>query len=99
MDLTLNDIKNIADLARLELKNEEVSRLSQNMSSILDYVNILNTSVTNNGIEVANISGNLSIGRADEIGQSLKIEDVLLNAPASENGFIKVKNVLEGKKE
>lgn len=95
MEITESDILKLAKLARLDLTQDEVSQYQKDMSSILGYVEILNKQDFNQDIEVANISGNKNIFREDKITSSLSREKSLQNAPASEDGFIKVKNIME----
>jgi aspartyl-tRNA(Asn)/glutamyl-tRNA(Gln) amidotransferase subunit C len=45
MPITLHDVEHIANLARLELTDDEIFRFREQLSSILDYVTKLNTAL------------------------------------------------------
>ena len=56
MSLTLEQVKHIANLARLELTDEELSRYKGQLSAILDYFQQLEMLDTENVPPTANIA-------------------------------------------
>jgi len=94
MSLTKEDIEKIAKLARIELSGDEREKIAGELSAVLDYfkkLQELDTSgVDLNLSESADVSGN----RSDESVDSGIQEEILNNAPAMEDRFIKVKSVL-----
>lgn len=89
--LTKEQTKKIADLARLELSDSELDKYSKEISSILEYVELIDeVDVSDIGF-VSNLSDfEGSVLREDEPGESLDIKEVLKNATnerASENYF------------
>lgn len=50
MTLSINDVKKIAELARIELEPGEDARLAETISSVLEYMKILNE-VDTDGVE------------------------------------------------
>ena len=66
MALTKQEIKKIAQLARLELTPEEESRYAEEISAVLDYMKILNEVDTKNIEPTAQVTGLKNIIRTDE---------------------------------
>ncbi len=95
MALTRDEVLHIAALARLGLSDDEVARLQGQLSAILDYFERLK-SVDTEGLAPTSHSVPLvNVLREDEPHPSLSCEAVLGNAPRHEDGFIKVRKVLE----
>ncbi|MEZ4494063.1 MAG: Asp-tRNA(Asn)/Glu-tRNA(Gln) amidotransferase subunit GatC [Dehalococcoidia bacterium] len=95
MNLSPEDVKHIALLARVRLDDSEVERLSEQLSSILDHFAAL-AAVDTEGVEpTAHPLPLANVMREDSVSPSLPREDVLRNAPATEDGHIRVRAVLE----
>ena len=94
MKLEKEQIEKIAGLVRLELTEAEKKKYANELTSILDYVDKLNE-VDTKGIEIS--ADELSNIFAEDIAEPCDISQkkLLKNAPMKENGFIKVKSVLE----
>ena len=87
------DIRDIAKLAHLEIKDEEIEKLRNDFSSILDYVNKLKEIDTAEITETANLSQVSNIERADDAHRFDK--DLLVQAmPKNRNDYLEVKKVL-----
>lgn len=93
--LTKKEVEHIAKLSRLHLTSKEIEKFTSQLSSILEYIGELQKIDVKNLEPIGNISGLLNVAREDEIGQSYSQEEMLKNAPDKENGFLKVKAVLE----
>jgi len=93
--LSRDDVLKLARLSRLRLTDEEIDRLRQELSSILEYVEALNK-VDTSGLEPTyQVTGLKNVMRDDEIvDYGYKTEELLKNAPATEAGQFKVKRVL-----
>ncbi|MEI6221604.1 MAG: Asp-tRNA(Asn)/Glu-tRNA(Gln) amidotransferase subunit GatC [bacterium] len=95
MSLTKQDVQQIAKLARLDLTEEETELYQQQLSSILQYVEMLGE-VDTSGVEpTSQVTGLQNITRADKVHTSLSNEQALKNAPSREDRFFKVKPVIE----
>jgi aspartyl-tRNA(Asn)/glutamyl-tRNA(Gln) amidotransferase subunit C len=95
MALTPEEVLHIARLARIALEEADVERLTAQLSGILDHFAAL-SSVPTEGVEpTANPLPLANVMRADEIAPSLPREAVLANAPDREEGFFRVRPVLE----
>lgn len=93
--LTKEDVKHVAKLSRLELTNEELETYSEQLSSILDFVDKLNE-VDTDGVEpTAQVTGLKNVLRKDEITPSLSQDEALSSSNNAENGYVKVTAVIK----
>lgn len=93
--LTREDVLKLARLARLEVSEDEVQKYADEVGAILQYVEVLNN-IDMEGVEPTNqVTGLSNVMRKDEVvDYQAKPEDLLRNAPAVEDGHIKVKRML-----
>ena len=87
-------VRHVAHLARLELTDEQVDRLSTELSAILDYVDQLKCLDTNDVEPTAHPLPIRNVFRDDEVEPSLDPETALANAPQREGTFFRVPKVL-----
>ena len=95
MSLTKQEVEHIAALARLELTEEEVERYRQQLSAILDYAARLQALDTSHIPPTSSVLPARSVLRPDEVRPSLALDELLRNAPQSENDQFRVPPVLE----
>jgi aspartyl-tRNA(Asn)/glutamyl-tRNA(Gln) amidotransferase subunit C len=95
MALTREEVLYIARLARISLREEEVDRLAGELSGILDHFAALQELETGDVEPTAHPLPLRNVTRDDEVAPSLPLEDVLANAPETEDGYIRVRAVLE----
>ena len=91
------DVRKVAELARLNLKDELADRLQTEMAAIVGYVEMLNElDVT--GIEpTAHAVERVNVLAEDQSSAPFKREVMLANAPETINGeLVKVPQVLPG---
>lgn len=93
--LELETVERIAALARLGLSQDEMERMRDQLSVVLDHISMLEEVSTEDIPPTAQVIELQNIMRDDVVEPSLSQEQVLLNAPRSEDGFIKVKAVLD----
>lgn len=93
--ISKEDIKHVAELARLEISEKEIPKFTQELGAILDYVSELGQAPTKDVEPISQISNLENITRDDKITKSLPREDLLENAPDQKDGFIKVKKIFE----
>src|SRR5690606_1066013 len=96
MPLSADEVRYIARLVRIGLTDEEVTRLGDQLSTILDHFQVLNEIDTSDVPPTAQSLDLHSVEREDAPRESLPREDILRNAPRSEDGYIRVRAVLEG---
>lgn len=95
MSLTPDEVLHIARLARISLSESDVERFAAQLSGILDHFAAL-ASVDTEGVEpTAHPLPLFNVMREDVVGPSLAQDAVLANAPESEEGFLRVRAVLE----
>jgi aspartyl-tRNA(Asn)/glutamyl-tRNA(Gln) amidotransferase subunit C len=95
MTISLKDVEHVANLARLELSDEEKQVFTEQLNGILKYAEQLN-SLNTEGIEpTSHAMPLLNVMREDRTHQSLSQEKVFENAPEEEDGQFKVPAVLE----
>lgn len=89
------DIKHIAKLAHIQLTEEE-KKLAPQLDAILNYVSQLQKISTDNVEPTSQVTGLVNVFREDTVDTTrmLSQKDALKNAPATHNGFVKVKSVL-----
>ncbi|CAM3323824.1 Asp-tRNA(Asn)/Glu-tRNA(Gln) amidotransferase subunit GatC [Paenibacillus lupini] len=95
MSITIKDVEHVANLARLELTNEEKEQFTGQLNAILKYAEKLDSLNTDNVEPTSHVLPITNVMREDVTRESLPIEKVLLNAPDEEDGQIKVPAVLE----
>jgi len=93
--ISREDVVDTAALARLDLSEEEIERLTQELGKITDYVQQL-AEVDIEQVKLGGESFNLSnVWREDEVAPSLKPEALLGNAPHAEAGYLRVPKIVE----
>lgn len=97
MGISKDEIKHIADLARLELSDEELKKYGNQLEQILGYIDQLQEVDIKNIEPTAQVTGLLNVIRKDESvnWDKEEIGDSIRQAPETENGQVKVKRVLE----
>lgn len=85
--LTEDDVRHIAKLARLHLTEEEVKKFQKQLSSVLDYIEILNEVDTSNVGIPPQIIGKENTFRNDETSPSFPQKGALKNASKKKDGY------------
>ncbi len=93
--LTIAEVEHIADLARLDLTEEEIARFSQQLSAILEYFDQLRALDTSAIPPTSSVLPARSVLRADEPSPGLDQEDLFRNAPLVDEDQFRVPPVLE----
>ena len=94
MKVSREEILHIANLAQLELKEEEIEKYQTNLQEILNFANIVNNAPVE-GLDItigANESKN--VFRKDEVKIFENIEGLLENAPTQEQHMFKIPKVI-----
>jgi aspartyl-tRNA(Asn)/glutamyl-tRNA(Gln) amidotransferase subunit C len=90
MAIKREDVLHVAELARLELTDEEIDRFGEQLNAILEAVgkvselDLEDVPPTSHPLELSNVWAE------DEPQASLPVEDALANAPEREDGFFRV---------
>ena len=91
----MQDIKKLEELARVELSDGEREKCCEEIEKIVSYMNVLEEldfDGTENEEESWLAEGTM---REDEILPSAKREEILRNAPRSQNGYFEVPKTVE----
>ena len=89
-DLTREQLLHVAQLARLELRDDELERLGSQLNDIIAAVSkvaeldLAHVPPTSHPLDVVNVWA------ADEPHESLSVEEALANAPEREGAFFRV---------
>jgi len=95
MSLDKATVSKIANLARLQISEDEIEGLSKELNDILHWVEKLDQ-VNTDGVEPMTSVANMSLFRRDDVITSGNIRDkVLANAPDTEDGYFLVPKVVE----
>ena len=92
--ISSDEVKKVAQLARLELNESEIQKHSEQLEKILEYIkqlekiNTENVPCTTRAIEVVNVL------RKDEKKNYENSEEILDLAPSRENKFFKVPKII-----
>ena len=95
MKLSREEVLHIALLARVGVTDEEVDRLSDQLSNILENFEALQAVDTDDVPPTAQSISLQNVISEDVVSPSMSPEDVLSNAPAREQDYFKIKAVLE----
>ena len=95
MELSREEVLHIARLARVGVTDEEVDRMSEQLSHLLESFQALQEVDTEGVPPTAQPNELRNVVKADKTRPSLPQDEVLANAPAREGEFIRVRAVLE----
>ena len=111
MKITDKDVNYVADLANLELTEEERARMVRDLNSILDYVDMLNRLDTEKVEPMAQVSNRYGVDTSKSgserfsyasredvlfgLRPSLPHDAALANAPDADDNFFRVPKVIE----
>jgi aspartyl-tRNA(Asn)/glutamyl-tRNA(Gln) amidotransferase subunit C len=93
--LTKEEVLHVANLARLNVKEEEIEKYSKQLSDILTEIDkITNVDIDDNGeVLIAPIS-HINVYKEDTKGKMLTKEEMFLNAKNTSGSYIIVPKVL-----
>lgn len=90
MSLSPDEVRKVADLARLEISDAELDVMARQLSAIVDYINQLKK-VDTSGIEpLAHALDLHDVFRDDVPGASISEDEALGNAPARKDNYYRV---------
>lgn len=98
MSVSKDDVKKIAELARLEFTENEIEELNVDLNKILGYVEKLNELDTENVEPLSHPIENNNVFREDKVQESISREKALKNAPDSSSEHFKVPKVISQNK-
>ena len=93
--ITIEQVRHVARLARLELSAAEEQSLQSDLSSILAYVDKLSQLNTDEVEPTTQVGEPGTPMRDDEITNRPAPEEMLANAPARDRNFFKVPRIID----
>lgn len=102
--VTIEDVRRVAELANLELTQEEEPRMQRDLNAVLDYVAQLNELDTSDVPPMAQVAEVLEDARVETHGETLRGDtvqpsidraEVMAAAPETDGRFFKVPKVIE----
>ena len=88
-------VRHVARLARIKVSEQEATRLKNDLSGILDWVEQLGEVDTSNVEPMTRVESMALPRRADKITDGGYAEAIVQNAPVSEDHFFMVPKVVE----
>lgn len=88
--ISKDQVKHVAHLARLAITEEEADKFSKQLDAIITFAEQLNELDTEGVEPTSHVLAMKNILREDKAEQGLPQEEVLKNAPESQNGQFKV---------
>ena len=95
MKLTLAQVRHVAELARLGLRDDELEALASELSTILEYIDQLEQLDTNAIAPTAQVGELFDVMREDEVRPSLDLEEALPNSHSREGNYFRVRAMQE----
>jgi aspartyl-tRNA(Asn)/glutamyl-tRNA(Gln) amidotransferase subunit C len=89
------DVEHVAQLARLELSDDEVERFTEQLGVILEHADDV-AALDLDGVEpTAHPLPLVNVLRADDVRPTLNRDEVLAEAPDAEDGRFRVPRILD----
>lgn len=95
MELSRDQVQKIAMLARLELTEEEETRLARQLGQILGYIETLQEVDTTDVAPTAHIVDSENPMREDRVTNAPQADAMLANAPERDGDHFKVPKIIE----
>ena len=95
MHLTIDEVRHVAQLARLGLTDEELALYAEQLSAILDYADLLQQVDTSHVVPTPYVLPLQNVMREDTAAASLDNAVALGNASDQADGFFRVRAVFE----
>ncbi len=93
--ITRADVEHVAQLARLALSDDEVTRFTDELGAILEHAEDLAALDLHDVEPTAHPRPLTNVVRPDEVRPSLPRDEVLAQAPAVEDGRFRVPRILD----
>jgi aspartyl-tRNA(Asn)/glutamyl-tRNA(Gln) amidotransferase subunit C len=95
LKITEQEVRRVADLANLALRDDEVARMALDLSGILTHIDKLNELDTSNVPPTTQVGEVGTPMRDDKVTNPSAAEQMLANAPSRERNYFKVPKIIE----
>ncbi|MCI9016274.1 MAG: Asp-tRNA(Asn)/Glu-tRNA(Gln) amidotransferase subunit GatC [Clostridia bacterium] len=93
MQVKKEEVLHIANLANLNLEEDQIEEYRENLENILNFANIINNVKVEELQQTITTNEIYNRFRKDEINEQHDIEELLQNAPDKERGMFKIPNM------
>jgi aspartyl-tRNA(Asn)/glutamyl-tRNA(Gln) amidotransferase subunit C len=94
--ITRQDVLKLADLSKIKLSREEVDKFVGELGAIVEYVHQIDSADVSGLEPTDQVTGLTNVMRQDKPADyRAKPDELLSNAPAREDRYIKVKRILK----
>tara|TARA_Y100001970_G_C13906018_1_gene686078 strand:- start:310 stop:612 length:303 start_codon:yes stop_codon:yes gene_type:complete len=93
--ITINQVKHIAKLSKLDIPDNKLNYYADEMNKILDYFKIISTVDTTNVKPLTHIADTYNVTKDDVIDDCINTKEFIDNCPESFGNYIKVPKVLD----
>jgi len=94
MKITEEEVKHVAHLSRLHLSEDELGMMTEQLDTILSYVDKLGELDTEGVIPTTHAFRKVNAFREDKVKESLSQEESLKNGPSQNGTFFQVPRVI-----
>jgi aspartyl-tRNA(Asn)/glutamyl-tRNA(Gln) amidotransferase subunit C len=94
-DISIEEVKQVAEVARLAVTDEEAEQFSKELTELLQYVEQLNELDTSDVKPTTHVVDLKNVFRKDEPKEWITQEEALKNAPDSGDGHFRVPAIME----
>lgn len=95
MKITKEQVTHVANLARLNLTEEEKENMTKDMESIITFIDQINQLDISDVNPTAHIIPINNVFREDIVQKSMDRDELIKNAPVKENGCFSVPKIVE----
>lgn len=94
-EISEEEVRHVADLAKLALSDQELQRLGHELNRILEYFQQLQQLATEQVASTSHAIAMENVYRSDEVTGSLDVEEAVSNAPDRADEFFRVPRIIE----
>lgn len=95
MQITPDLIKYLESLARITLSEDEEKKMGSELQDILTYIDMLNELDTDGVEAMSHCFPVTNVMREDVVGESMTADEIVANAPESQDGCFVVPKTVE----
>ncbi len=95
MKLSIEEVRHVAELAKLELSDEEIGQYAVQLSAILDYAEQIQGVDTSSVPPTPYVLPLHTVMRDDEVGVCLPNAAAIANAADAKDGYFRVRAIFE----
>lgn len=93
--ISMEQVKHVAHLARLAITEEEATQFQHQLDQMISFAEQLNELDTDQVAATSHVLDMKNVMREDVSKPGLPIEEVVKNAPDSEDGYIRVPAIID----